>query len=55
LFNNLKAEAAVFLSKVFENCAIDGGTFNLKDKIFFCLCNLTYSGHLTNLDKFFFG
>lgn len=46
---------AVFLSKVLENWATAGGTFNLKDKIFFCLWNLTYSGHLTNLDKFFFG
>lgn len=34
---------------------MEGGTFNLRDKIFFCLCNLTYSGHFTNLDKFLFG
>lgn len=51
LINKLNNSVAWFLFKVFLNWLTLGGTFNLCNKTFFCLCKRIYLGHLTKRVK----
>ena len=54
-FKSLNRTLVWFLSKVWENWAIVGGTLILERRILFCLWKVIYLGHLTNLVRLLLG